>query len=590
MFATLSGWIAREAERSRLPRSLAFALGAVCVVVGAVLTVRPFTSLGVLVTLVIVAALVTGVTDLTVAARTGWPRLDTAVGVGWIAIGVAVAAWPGVTIGVLTWWVGIGLVAAGIVRITRGFVGTVEQRITAVILGLATVVFGVLALAWPDVTVLVIAVVFGARTVLVGLSLVIDALRDRLDQPATAPRPGGRLRRWSRTLGAIAALLVAVLLGGVSAAIHEGNPSVDAFYTTPAHVPNQPGALLRSEPFTRTIPADAVAWRILYTTTDTNGHPTIASGIVVAPKHPPAGPRPVIAWAHGTTGYVPSCAPSLAKDPFGSGAFFNLDQVIDNGWALVATDYTGMGTKGPQPYLIGPGEAHSVLDAVRAAKHLTDLSLADQTVVWGHSQGGNAALWTGQLAPSYAPDDHVIGVAALAPASDLVGLVNNLNSVPGGSIFASYVIAAYAATYPEVNFNSYIRPAARTIVKANADRCLASPEVFASVASSLLADKPIFNTDPTSGPLGQRLRQNTPLGVIQAPVLLAQGDTDPLVKPSVQAAYAQLRCTLGGGPLDYKTYPGRDHVGLVEADSPLIPDLLTWTKDRLAGQPAPTTC
>jgi uncharacterized membrane protein HdeD (DUF308 family)/alpha-beta hydrolase superfamily lysophospholipase len=558
--------------------------------IGLVLTVRPFTSLGVLVTLVAIAAFVTGVSDVVGAGHNGWPLLDTAIGVGWLALGVAVLAWPGVTIEVLALWVGVGLVVAGAARLAGGVSGSAEQRLTAVILGLATVIFGVLALSWPDVTVLVIAVVFGVRTVWFGLALIIDATRDRLDRPAEQPRPASRWRRLSYTLAAIAALAAAVVVGGASAAIHEGNPSVDAFYTPPAQVPSQPGALLRSKPFTRTIPSTAVAWRILYTTTDTNGRPTVASGIVVAPKNPSTGPRPVIAWAHGTTGYVPACAPSLANDPLGSGAFFNLDQVIANNWILVATDYIGLGTKGPQPYLIGPGEAHSVLDAVRAAKQLPDIDMANQTVVWGHSQGGNAALWTGQLAPSYAPDDHVIGVAALAPASDLVGLVDNLNTVPGGAIFASYVIAAYSATYPDVNFDTYIRPTARTIVKANAGRCLASPEVFASIVTSLLADKPIFSTDPATGPLGQRLRQNTPLAVIQAPLLLAQGDSDPLVKPAVQAAYAQQRCALGGGPLDYKTYPDRDHVGLVQADSPLIPDLLAWTKDRLARQPAPTTC
>jgi pimeloyl-ACP methyl ester carboxylesterase len=81
-----------------------------------------------------------------------------------------------------------------------------------------------------------------------------------------------------------------------------------------------------------------------------------------------------------------------------------------------------------------------LLDAIRAARRLDGVTMADdRTVVWGHSQGGHAALWTASLADDYAPDAGVVGVAALAPASDLVGLVDNLDVVAAGSIFASYV-------------------------------------------------------------------------------------------------------------------------------------------------------
>ena len=54
------------------------------------------------------------------------------------------------------------------------------------------------------------------------------------------------------------------------------------------------------------------------------------------------------------------------------------------------------------------------------------MRLGEQTVVWGHSQGGHAALWTGQLAPTSAPELDIAGVAALAPASNLPGLIDNL--------------------------------------------------------------------------------------------------------------------------------------------------------------------
>jgi alpha-beta hydrolase superfamily lysophospholipase len=317
--------------------------------------------------------------------------------------------------------------------------------------------------------------------------------------------------------------------------------------------------------------------------------PAVASALVVAPAGGSGGPRDVIAWAHGTTGIDETCAPSVAEDPFGSGAFFALDRVLDEGWALVATDYVGLGTEGPHPYLIGEGQARSVLDAVRAARQIDAVSLSDRTVVWGHSQGGNAALWTGIRATDYAPDVGVIGVAALAPASDLVALAGGLETLPGGSIFATYMLDAYADTYDDVRVEDYVQAGARVTFDELARRCLAEPAVFASVLTSLSLGWSSFTAELSEGALGERLVENTPTAPIDAPLLLGQGEADPLVLPDVQAAYARARCD-AGQPVDYRTYPDRDHVGVVAADSPLVPELIAWTRDRLDGVAPTDTC
>ena len=99
----------------------------------------------------------------------------------------------------------------------------------------------------------------------------------------------------------------------------------------------------------------------------------------------------------------------------------------------------------------------------------------------------------------------------------------------------------------------------------------------------------MLRTDPTTGPLGRRLAENVPTGTMAVPVLLAQGATDSLVTAAVQDGYVRDRCAENWA-LDYRTYPGRDHLGLVAEDSPLVPDLLTWTEQRLAGTAAPGTC
>jgi uncharacterized membrane protein HdeD (DUF308 family)/alpha-beta hydrolase superfamily lysophospholipase len=575
----------------RLPWWLAALLGLACVVVGVVLVFRPFASLSVLVILVAAALITTGVAHLASARRAKGGWLTWAAGVAWITAGIVVLAWPDVTVRGVALVVGIAMIVGGVVDVVSSLRGSTDERIAAVIGGVASVIFGVLALSWPDVTLLVIAVVFGARTVLFGLRLLFSAFRGREggDDAVPADRPLSRLRRFGHVAVAVIALVVAVGLAGVSARFNEGEPIVDSFYDMPGDVPAEPGALLRAESFTRDIPEGARAWRILYTTTRDEGVPAVASALVVTPVEPSGEPRPVIAWAHGTTGIARTCAPTVLEPGIGAGAFYNLDQILANGWVLVATDYVGLGTEGPHAYLIGQGEARSVLDAVRAARELEEAQLSEQTVVWGHSQGGHAALWTGVVAPSYAPDVPLAGIAAFAPASDLVGLVDNLGNVPGGSIFATYVLSAYADVYPDVRLDDYVRPAARETFAGTAERCLGEPSVLVSLLTSIATSMSIFSTDLASGPALERLEQNIPTDPIDAPLLIGQGAADSLVLADVQAAYVAARCA-DGQAVDYRTYEGRDHVPLVEPDSPLIPELVEWTWDRLAGAPAQSTC
>lgn len=575
----------------RLPWWVTALLGLATAALGVFLVVRPFDSLSVLVTVVIAGCLLTGVTTIA-GARMASPRWPAFLaGLLWLAVGVVLLVWPDVTTGVLAGVVGIALVVGGALDVVAGIRGSTDERLAAVISGVASIVFGVLALSWPSVTVLVVAIVFGARLVLFGFRLAWSAVRNRHgDLPAREERSGpGRLRRLGHVVGAMVALVVALALAGVSSLLNQGEPTVDAFYDAPSEVPDQPGQLLRFEPFTRTIPDNARAWRILYTTTRADGVPAVASALVVEPREVSSQPRPVIALAHGTTGVDRSCAPSLLDDPFAAGAFFALDRVVDEGWALVATDYVGLGTEGPHPYLVGQPAGRSVLDSVRAARQLPDLDLADETVVWGHSQGGGAALWTGVLAPSYAPDTDVIGVAALAPASDLVGLVDNLGVVTAGSIFAAYVLEGFAATYDDVSVDDYVRPAARSSYDAVVERCLAEPAALLSVIGSIALGDEMFSRDLASGPLLARFEQNVPTAPIEAPLLLAQGASDQLVLPSVQADYVAARCA-DGQDIDYRTYDGLDHVPLVEADSPLIPELVQWTRDRFTGEAPSPNC
>lgn len=574
-----------------LPRWATALAGGLALLVGGTLVFRPFASLAALLALVVISLILLAIGELSGTSSASDPRIARVRSAGWLVAALVIVLWPGLSISGLAVLVGVLLVLDGFSDIAGAIRASRDERIAAFVHGIAGVILGLLALAWSDVTVLVVAVVFGVRVAWLGVTTLWAAIRGSayVSGDETHPRRPGRLARSWHILRAAGALVLVLVLLAVSAFLRSGSPTPDAFYTPPSHMPSEPGRLLLSEPFTRGIPDGAQAYRVLYTPTLDDGEPAVASGIVIAAEDLPPGPRPVIAWAHGTTGVAEGCAPSLLNDPFGAGATPALAQVIANGWVMVATDYVGLGTAGPHPYLIGQAAGRSVLDSVRAAHQLDGLVLEDQTVVWGHSQGGHAALWAGQLADTYAPDADIIGVAALSPAADLPALAGNVPNAPGGSIFGSYVIQAYSAVYDNVDFDDYVRAVARLQTREMASRCLAEPELFVSAVSVLLFDMSIWSGDPTAGALGDRLSENTPTGHISAPLLIGQGEADRLITPTAQAAYVQRRCG-AGEQVEYRTYPSYGHIDIVDEGSPMIPDLLAWTRERLEGTPATSTC
>ena len=186
-----------------------------------------------------------------------------------------------------------------------------------------------------------------------------------------------------------------------------------------------PGTLLVATPIAGA-PESAQAWRIRYISTDDRGRPEEVTGVVVAPREARASkPRNVLAWAHGTWGVTSNCAPSSEE-------FFaatpGLGDAIRRGYVVVAPDYPGLGSDGAHGYLAGVSTARSVLDAVRAARMIPAASAGPSFAVWVSRKAAMlCALWTGQLARSYAPELRLVGVAAAAPPTDLV---QNLSGEP----------------------------------------------------------------------------------------------------------------------------------------------------------------
>ena len=362
----------------------------------------------------------------------------------------------------------------------------------------------------------------------------------------------------------------------------------DAFYAAPVAGSSPPGVLLRQEPFERHVPANARGWRILYTTTRSDGSVALGSAIVIAPRLAAVQPLPVLAWTHGTAGIVTGCAPSMLDlEPVPYLPAWNMAPA--QGWIFVAPDYAGLGTAGPHEYVIGEGEARSTLDAVRAARHIAGIMASDRTVVWGHSQGGHASLWTGIVAPTYAPDVPIAGVGGIAPATDLPAIVESIHRTVGGRILTALALQAYANVYSDVVFSDYVHALAAPLVRDMANRCTTPVSSVFSALEGLAVGGSIFRVSPTSGPFGRRLAQNIPDRPIVMPLMIAQGAADDVVSARIQTAFVERRCAAGQS-MTYVRYAGRDHMGVVAPDSPYSRDLLQWTRDRFAGVPSPAGC
>lgn len=363
--------------------------------------------------------------------------------------------------------------------------------------------------------------------------------------------------------------------------------AADAFYAPPKDITRfAPGEIIRSEPVSPA-PPHARAWKLLYASTGLQGERIAVSGVVIVPLgNPPSGGRPIVAWAHPTTGIAQSCAPSLRGTKLYA-TIPGLDDLISRGYVVAATDYAGLGTPGPHPYLIGASEGYALLDSVRAARKWTSEAGA-QFVAWGHSQGGQAALFAGQLAPKYAPELTLAGVAAISPPTDLPDLLRHFAGESAGRAVAAYALNAWSQVY-ELSLDGVVKASAIGSVRAVGRLCAETTLQSYVIALNALPLRSEF-VEPslyTVSPWDGLLAANRPsLAVDGAPVFIAQGTADRLVLPSVTLGFARAECKNGAKVL-YEPLAG---VGHDQAGVQSASDAIAWIAARFAGKPPEDSC
>ncbi len=285
------------------------------------------------------------------------------------------------------------------------------------------------------------------------------------------------------------------------------------------------------------------------------------TGAVFLPKGPaPRGGWPVVVWAHGTVGVATQCAPSL--NPRSSRDQQYLNTWLSLGFAVVAPDYAGLGSRGLHHYLNARAEAWSVLDSITAA--LKSFPLSNKIIIVGQSQGAHAAFAASGYQPAYAPSLHVLGtVLTGTPYINASTSVNAIfkpdQGITGGDPkmpYAYYIFLSAADENKSLKAEDYFRQEAIADVRL-ANRLCITPltqhvmEKGLNGSNSFLPGfQKLLDTQLPS------LRYNTLK--INHPVFIGIGLKDINVPTAMQQQFAR-DVKAAGTPVEIKEYAGMNH-------------------------------
>lgn len=326
------------------------------------------------------------------------------------------------------------------------------------------------------------------------------------------------------------------------------------------------------------------AERITYRSRALDGASIIVGGMYLTPKGTsPKGGWPVVSWGHGSSGISDKCAPSVALntagkiDLYGYAGF--VAELLKAGYAVAATDYEGLGTPGEHPYIIADSEGRGMIDVVRAAIH-ADSTLSKSWFAVGHSQGGQAAIAAGELAPTWGKGLKFRGTVGLAPVTN-VGVAYNYGS-PGPVDRGFYLLALQGLKTqdPSLRYEDYLGSQALRMLPETAKECtLKIWQDFSANLGDKLNDYQFTPQSPQAALELQRLldAQTVPRGRTPGPMLLLQGDQDPSIKIAVtQQAVRNARAA--GTTAEFRLYPGKDHYSVLTtgADGGAATDVIKW--------------
>jgi acetyl esterase/lipase len=348
----------------------------------------------------------------------------------------------------------------------------------------------------------------------------------------------------------------------------------------PRLAPAQPGRLITAEALTPA-PDGAAAWRIRYETRDHRGRSTESTGVVIAPIAAGSGPRDIIAWNHGTVGIVEKCAPS-AQGTFAE-SVPELAAMIRQGFVVVATDYPGLGTRGPHGYLVGEAAAHAVLDGVRAARRIEGARAGNRLMLWGHSQGGHASLWAGQRQKAYAPEFLLVGIAAISPPTFLPDVLAQMDPSAKG-ILTAYLLESWSQVYG-IPLSTVVDKRTEGIIGRATRGCVGGKTGVDQLIRVVTLKNELDDLDlPDKERWGQLLKDNSVGTAFRGtPLFIVSATADKLIADGVTKRFVE-KVRDDGADVTFVPIEGGDHgTTAIETST----QALDWIVGRFAAAPKP---
>lgn len=395
------------------------------------------------------------------------------------------------------------------------------------------------------------------------------------------------------------AAVLTTVIGLVSLTVGATPAGAAGFYDPPSPLPaGTAGDIIRHQPArffldpAKLLPAPAEVQRIMYRSTDTHGAPVAVTGTVLTPTVPWTGPgvRPIIGYAAGTQGLGDQCAPSKALAAGGEYEGPFISGLLSRGYAVVLTDYEGLGTPGVHTYVNRKAEGYAVLDAIRAAQRLREAGLPDHgpVAIAGYSQGGGASAAAAELQPSYAPELQLKGAYAGAVPADLAAVAKNLDGHYAVG-FLMFAVASMNYAYPELDVPAVLNDRGKALEAEVENECTGDAIVkhaFTRTAELTADGRPItayLAEEPFASAVAeQRIGRVAPA----APVLVAHSALDDIVPFEQGRTMARDWCA-EGATVQFDTLAVPTHVGGAVA---AYPDAFAWLDGRLHGAPAPSNC
>ncbi|HUK26689.1 MAG TPA: hypothetical protein VLV49_19085 [Terriglobales bacterium] len=352
---------------------------------------------------------------------------------------------------------------------------------------------------------------------------------------------------------------------------------IASFYDAPRPLPaGQPGTLIRSEKYDDyELPYQFTVKRILYHSRSASGRDVAASGVVVIPPgKAPGGGWPLIAWAHDFTGAARQCAPSLMRN-VGSGPVLAMYARL--GYAVVATDYTGLGTSFANAGADLPSNATDVIYSVAAALAAVP-QVGRRWLAMGKGEGALVAVKVDEE-ENEVRDANYLGSVALSGVADLKQIYGR----PGGSAPGTFSLAhAVKAVYPGFDLDDMLTKKGMSAYAEAEKGCSGIPAGEENSSGELL--KPDWETNQFIEQFFQRnaFGQKPAFG----PLLVISGGTNPEITSAMIEATVASMCKQGDR-VQWYDYPGVEAGELIGAS---VRDPIAWIQGRFAGRPAPSSC